>query len=144
MKFLVPIIVCLVTVPYATRGQQPRMFDGWGKISLSDEKARLNNLALYLQKNGPSWVTYLMFYNGRRVCAGELQARAVRAKKWLMKRGVAEDRIIWKDAGYREEFEVEIWAWRRDVGEPSVYSTVSPNDVRVINCHEPRRSKRRV
>jgi hypothetical protein len=144
MRVLLPIILFLVTLPLATHGQQPRMFDEWGKIPLNDETARLDNLAIYLQKDQPTWVVYLMFYDGKRACNGELQARAVRAKKWLMKRGIAEDRIIWKDAGYREEFTVQVWTWRRDVGEPGVYSTVSPNDARVVNCHRPRRTKRRV
>jgi len=142
MRFLLPIIICLVTLPGA-HAQQPRKFDEWGKIRFSDEKARLDNLAIFVTKNEPTWVVYLMFYDGQRSCAGELQARAVRAMKWLVKRGVAENRIIWKNAGYREEFTVEVWTWRRDVGEPSVYSTVSPNDVRVMNCRRAP-AKRRV
>lgn len=111
------------------------MFDEWGKLPVNDENARLDNIAIYLQKDQPAWVVYLMFYDGKRACAGELKARAVRAKKWLMKRGIAEDRIIWKNAGYREEFTVQVWTWKRDVGEPGNYSTVSLNDVRVVNCH---------
>jgi len=60
------------------------MFDEWGKISISDENARLDNLAVFLQKEQPTWVVYLMFYDSTRVCAGELNARATRAKKWLV------------------------------------------------------------
>ncbi len=142
MRFALTIIVCLVTLPAATRGQQPTMFDEWGKMPFKDESARLDNLAIYLQKDQPTWVVYLMFYDGKRACAGELQARAARDKKWLVKRGIAEDRITWKDAGYREQFTVQVWTWPRDVGEPGDYSTVSPKDVRVANCHRTRRTKR--
>lgn len=118
------------------------MFDEWGKLSFNDENARLDNLAVFLQKDQPTWVVYLMFYDGKRACAGELQTRARRAKNWLVRRGVAENRIIWKNAGYRDEFTVQVWTWQRDVGEPAVYSTVSPSDVRVVNCHWTHRTSR--
>ena len=140
MRLVLSIVICLVALP-SVPGQQPRMFDEWGKISINDENARLDNLAVFLQKDQPTWVVYLMFYDSTRVCAGELNARATRAKKWLVTRGIEKDRIIWKNAGYRENFTVEIWTWGPDVGEPSTYSTVSPTDVHVVNCYRAHRTR---
>jgi hypothetical protein len=143
MRTVLRFIVCLIALSSA-HGQQPRMFDEWGKLPFTDENARLDNIAVYLQKDQPTWVVYLMFYDGKRSCAGELEARAVRAKKWLVKCGIAEDRIIWKNAGYRDEFTVQVWTWARYVGEPGVYDNVSPKNVRVIKCRHSRFTKRRV
>jgi hypothetical protein len=144
MKFALTILFGLCLLPVLTKAQtqdesrqigDPRMFDQWGKIPFSDEKARLDNLAIYLQKDEPTFVTYLVFYAGRKSCAGEIQARADRAKNYLVnKRGVQANRVIWKDGGYRKEFTVEIWAWPRDVGEPYASPTLTQNDVQVVKC----------
>src|SRR5687767_11802488 len=63
-------------------------FDSYGNICLEDEKARLDNLAIYLQKE-PDRLGYIIVYAGHTSCAGEVQARAGRAKKWVVEsRGI--------------------------------------------------------
>ena len=153
MKLALTIICCLCILPVLANAQtqdelprigDPRMFDTWGKIPFSDEKARLDNLAIYLQKDEPTFVTYLVFYAGRKSCIGEIQSRAALAKNYLVnKRGIQANRVIWKDGGYRQEFTVEIWAWPRDVGEPYAYPTLTQNDVEVVKCRPKNRIRRR-
>ncbi|HEV7905527.1 MAG TPA: hypothetical protein VGO96_16925, partial [Pyrinomonadaceae bacterium] len=81
------------------------------------------------------YIAYLLFYAGRITCAGEIQARAVRMKKYLVKRrGIQPERVVWKDGGQREELAVEVLLWPRSAGEPSVVPTVASSEGRIKNC----------
>src|SRR6185295_5101468 len=60
----------------------PVKFDEYGDIKFNDEKARLDNYAIQLQ-NDPAAQGYILAYGS---CAGEAQARADRAKDYLVKR----------------------------------------------------------
>jgi hypothetical protein len=97
MKFALIIIFCSCLLPVLAKAQtqdelqqigDPRKFDiWWGKIPFSEEKARLDNLAIYIQKEEPTFIAYLIVYGGKRGCAGEAQAHAVRAKNYLVNKG---------------------------------------------------------
>jgi hypothetical protein len=66
-----------------------RKFDEYSDLSFEDEKARLDNFAIYLQKNEPKFKSYIIVYAGQRTPSGEAQARAKRAKDYLVKvRGI--------------------------------------------------------
>jgi len=120
----------------------PTKFDEYHIISWRDEKARLDNAAIQLQRN-PSYIIYLTVYAGRRACIGEVQARAVRAKNYLVdKRGIEADRVLWKDGGYREEETVEVWVQPRGAVEPSTAPTVDKKDVQIVNCQQKQRRRR--
>jgi hypothetical protein len=83
--------------------------DRYGNISWEDEKARLDNFAIQLM-NDPNQIGYMYVQAGRVSCKGEAQAHAVRAKKYMTEvRGAAWDRIIWRDIGYADRFEVSLW-----------------------------------
>src|SRR2546429_255984 len=58
----------------------PTKFDEYGNIKFNDEKARLDNYAIQLQ-NAPGSQGYIIAYG---TCAGEAQARADRAKDYLV------------------------------------------------------------
>jgi len=87
--------------------------DRYGNISWEDEKARLDNFAIQLSQD-PNQIAYIIVNAGRRSCRGEAQYRAVRAKNYMLRvRGADSSRIIWRDIGFREEPEVQLYLFPR-------------------------------
>jgi hypothetical protein len=81
-------------------------FDEYGNIKFNDEKARLDNYAIQLQ-NAPGSQGHILAYGA---CAGEAQARADRAKDYLVNtRGIDASRLVTVDGGCRSELTVELW-----------------------------------
>jgi hypothetical protein len=81
-------------------------FDEYGNIKFNDEKARLDNYAIQLQ-NQPGSQGYILAYG---TCAGEAQARADRAKDYLVNtRGIDAGRLVTVDGGCRSDLAVELW-----------------------------------
>src|ERR1051325_3043492 len=77
------------------------LFDQYGAIRWKDEKARLNNFAIQLQQD-EKLVGYILVFDAVGGCAGEAQARAIRAKRYVVEhRGISWDRVIWRREGYR-------------------------------------------
>ncbi len=84
----------------------PTKFDEYGNIRFNDEKARLDNYAIELQNQPSSGGTIVAF----GTCAGEAQARADRAKDYLVNnRGIDASRLTTVDGGCREDLVVELW-----------------------------------
>lgn len=133
--------------PVASGMRAPHVFDQYGDIPFSAEKARLDNLAIQLEHE-PNFIAYLIFYAGRKECVGEVQARAIRAKNYLVNhRGIKEDRVIWRDGGQREKAAVELWLWPRNFSEPFPLPISLKSEVRTIkNCrkHTPRKRGHRL
>jgi hypothetical protein len=72
----------------------PTKFDEYGNIKFNDEKARLDNYAIQLQNQPGSQGTIIAYGS----CAGEAQARADRAKDYLVNtRGIEAGRITTVD-----------------------------------------------
>jgi len=112
-------------------------FDEWGDIPFRDEKARLDNAAIYMQKDVPQSVIYLLIYAGSRACPGEARERGIRAKKHLMSRGVPPGQVVWIDGGYRREISTTVWIWPPAVAPPvaSPELTLKPSEVKIErNC----------
>ena len=81
-------------------------FDEYGNIKFNDEKARLDNYAIQLQ-NQPGSQGYIVAYGS---CAGEAEARAQRAKDYLVNtRGIDAGRLVTVDGGCRSDLAVELW-----------------------------------
>jgi hypothetical protein len=120
----------------------PRKFDEYGNISLGDEKARLDNVAAWLKGNSDD-VVYLYAYNGRRGCIGEAQARATRAKDYLVRgRGIESGRVTLQDGGHRQDLTIEVWVELRGANAPLVSPTVDPSEARPRACkHRKRRGR---
>jgi hypothetical protein len=108
-----------------------RLFDQYGDIEDEAEMARLDYIAIQLQKE-PGVVAHFIVYAGRRSCVGHAQARARRAKDYLVnQRGVSFDRVIWRDGGFREELTVEVYLLPRRSAEPLVSPTILPGEAEV-------------
>ncbi len=85
---------------------QSSKFDEYGNIKFNDEKARLDNYAIQLQ-NQPGAQGYVVAYGS---CAGEAQARADRAKDYLVNtRQIDAGRLVTVDGGCRSDLSVELW-----------------------------------
>ena len=109
-----------------------RLFDQYGNIAFNDEKARLDNYAIQLQ-NEPGSQGYIIAYAGRRSRAGEAQARADRAKDYLVNtRGIDPGRIVTVDGGFREDLTVELWIVPTGATPPTASPTLQQSDVTII------------
>ncbi|MBA2527083.1 MAG: PKD domain-containing protein [Pyrinomonadaceae bacterium] len=113
----------------------PTRFDEYGDIRFNDEKARLDNYAIQLQNQTGSQ-GYIIAYGA---CEGEGQARADRAKNYLVNtRGIEAGRITTVDGGCRADLAVELWIVPTGANPP-----VASTDNAVSPCPECRRGPRR-
>ncbi len=120
-----------------------RQLDEYEDLPFSAERVRLDNLADILQDE-PDVQGYIVVYAGRRAHIGEAQARATRAKNYLISRRCIEaERIITIDGGYREELTVELHLVPRGRPAPRAAPTVAPNEVQIIRDGSTRRNNRR-
>jgi hypothetical protein len=94
-------------VAFRAGGHKPapdRLFDQYGLIGWNDEKARLDNFAIQIIHD-PDYIGYIFVYDGKDICAGEAQARALRVKENVVDyRGVPWKRVIWRYEGYAGHF----------------------------------------
>jgi hypothetical protein len=113
-----------------TTSVKPRLaeavkFDEYGDIKFNDEKARLDNYAIQLQ-NDPGAQGYILAYGS---CEGEAQARADRAKGYLVNtRGIDAGRLVTVDGGCRSDLTVQLWIVPAGAAAPaaSTDNIVSP------------------
>jgi hypothetical protein len=90
-----------------------RKFDEYGRIAWADEKARLDNFVIQLTKD-PNYVGYILVFNAPTMCAGEAQARAIRAKRYIVEhRRVPWNQVIWKEEGYSEQVQTTLYIFPR-------------------------------
>jgi hypothetical protein len=121
----------------------PRVFDEYSNISWSDEKARLDNVADTFKKETNARI-FLSVYGGRRECIGGAQARAIRAKNYLVnKHSIQSNLVLWQDAGYRKKQTVEIWIQPLGVDKPYPAPTLNKSDVQLINCRARNKYRRK-
>src|SRR6266404_6456417 len=136
------ISLALVRVELAGEAQvpqQPHVFDRYGDLTWEDEKARLDNFAIQLTHE-TDYVGYIFVFNAATMCAGEAQARAVRAKRYIVEhRDIPWNRVIWKEEGYSKEMETTLFVFRRDVAVSFHEFTFEPSHAEIHikkNCTE--------
>ena len=77
--------------------------DDYGAISWENEKARLDNYAIQLQHE-KHLIGYIFVFAANGGCPGEAQARAIRAKRYIVEhRDVPWNRVIWRVETYRQD-----------------------------------------
>ena len=69
-----------------------RAFDEYSDLTFVNEKARLDNFAIYLQKDQPTWKGYIVLYPGTDTVS-DAESRGERAKQYLISLGLSETRI---------------------------------------------------
>ena len=100
-------------------------FDEYSSLSFTDEKARLDNFAIRLLRE-PKMKGYIIIYSDQGMLSSEAQARAKRAKDYLVRaRGLDAVRIVTVDGGRRERFEVELYALPSSISPPSLKHTAT-------------------
>jgi len=137
MRTLLLLLVLFLfeAVPATTGAGNPtRAFDRYGRIRWEDEKARLDNFAIQVT-NEPTATGYFLVNAGKLSCKGEAQEHAFRARNYLMKvRQIPWNRIIWRDTGYGDEFEVIMWIVPK--GAYLDYEFTPPTAQHIVrNCH---------
>lgn len=109
----------------------PTPIDEYGNIKFSDERARLDNFAIELQRD-PTASGYILCYGGRRGRRGEAAARCERAKKYLVgRRAIDARRLVTVDGGFREDLTVVLWIMPPGV-KATPGPTVDPGEVQFI------------
>jgi hypothetical protein len=122
--------------------EDSRKFDEYSKLSFDAEKKRLSDFATQLQTD-PNAKGYIIAYAGRVAHAGEAQARADRAKNYLVNEcGIEVSRIVTIDGGYRKELAVELWIRPNGWGAPKASPTVDPSKVQIIKDSSVKNSSR--
>ena len=105
-----------------------RLFDQYGELDVEDEAARLDNFAIQLESER-TVNAYILAYDGRNVRAGRAEARANRAKHYLMeRRGIDRERIFVIAGGYREDMTFELFIMPQGLEAPSASPTLSPEE----------------
>lgn len=118
-------------------------FDSYPDIPFESEKRRLDSFAEQVRRY-TSTQAYIMVYAGRRARAGEAEARATRAKGYLVKeRGIEAGRITTIDGGHQEELTVELYLVPPGARPPLPTPTVEPSEVQIIKAAEARKNSRR-
>lgn len=93
-------------------------FDEYAELSFEQEKPRLDNFALFLNKNKRTRTGYLIFYFGPNILSQEAESRARRSRDYLIKRGIDAKRIMIIIRDCREEFVVELYAIPNSMSPP--------------------------
>jgi len=113
----------------------PSKFDEYGHISFGEEKAHLDNFAIYLQSEFDA-EGYIVVHTGKRSRISEAQKRAERAKKYVVtKHRIEVSRIVAAGFGDREERVIELIFRPRSF--LSAFGTV-----RSLNCPQRRLTSR--
>jgi hypothetical protein len=111
---------------------QYRPYDTYGDIPRADEEARLDNFAFALQ-SGPELKGYIITYAGQTARISEAKTYAERAREYLInKRGIASQRIVALDGGYREKMETELYLVPSDLPAPTPTPTIPSTKVQII------------
>ncbi len=115
--------------------QEGHALDSYHDVSIEIEQARLDNFAMALQEI-PDSKGYILAYAGRHARTDEAQARAKRAKNYLVStRGIEASRIITMNGGHREDLTVELYIVPDGAPPPIAAPTVDPKEVQLIKNH---------
>jgi hypothetical protein len=133
MNRVMVVLIVLVSTTLAS-GDRPRKFDEIPASPWSDVMARLDNVAINFQRAPSNRLLYLISYSGQRSCVGDADRLNLRAKTYLVKRGVTSERIVLMDGGYLDKSRIDVWMWPSNVFPPAAVPNIDRKLVRVKNC----------
>jgi len=112
-------------------------FDSYGsKSSNADANSRLDVFAQQLRESNQDksiFRGFILVYAGRSAHVQEAKKVADCAKDYLVRlRQAKPDEIIAVDAGYQDEFKVELYIMPNDAYPPMLKPTVSPKKVQIL------------
>lgn len=85
-----------------------------------------------LLRDAQMYDAWIRSYAGRRACVGEAKRRAEEARAFLLREGITEDRIKVIDAGYLNNWSVDLWVVVRGRPGPPPYPTLKRKEIRII------------
>ena len=109
-------------------------FDKYGNLCWEDEKARLDNFAIQLQRNSSKPRGFIIVAAGRSSCTNEANYRAKRAKDYLVKLGVSSDRVVIRDVGFEDEVATELWVVPTGSPFPEAKGNLKNTEVSIHKC----------
>ncbi len=101
-----------------------RAFDRYSDLAFADEKARLDNFAIYLKTDKPTWRGYVIGYPGADGLVAA-RARTDQAKRYLLSIGLDENRIVTILGGRRDKLTIELYALPSDLPAPTPNPTTA-------------------
>jgi len=120
-----------------------RPLDEYGDIRFEDERARLDNFASQLHED-PASSGHITCYGGRVGYEGEARRRCERAKDYVSRvRGIAGDRIVTADGGFKEDLTVTLRLVPSGATPPQATPTVDPKDVTLLKRKSARKPPKR-
>jgi hypothetical protein len=121
---------------------EPRRFDEFPSVAFDDDKARLDNFAIELQRN-PGGVGHVIVYGGPRDRAGHADILGERTRNYLVNtRGIDAGRVQIINGGYRERAAYELWHVPQGATPPQAKPTVPPDQVRPATAPSTRTRRR--
>jgi len=111
-------------------------FDSYGRMPFELSKPKLNYFANYLQelnKERSNYRGFILVYAGRSAHIDEAKKVAECVRNYLLTVGpVNPDTIITLDAGYRDDFKVELYITPNDAYPPMLQPTISPQKIEIL------------
>ena len=147
MNLLVMLLICCMQVGVgpssrwhsASLPTEPdENYDLFRRYEEADSiESRRKTLQSYagLLRDDQMYDAWIRSYAGRRACVGEAKRRAEEARAFLLREGITKDRIKVIDAGYLNNWSVDLWVVVRGRPGPPPYPTLKRKDVRVIKNH---------
>jgi|GEM_PF-3190202 len=127
------------TVNVAVRNAVPAQVSDNNKLfviyqnsdGISQTREKLDEFAKFLQA-APQYDAWILSYAGKRACVAEAKRRGTAAKRYLLRKGLIGTRIKVVNAGFHEEWAVELWLVIHGTPGPSSTSSVNPKEVHFI------------
>lgn len=109
-----------------------------------NERWHLNAFADQLKISPSDARVFIIGYAGKQARLGEAQARADKAKKYLIeKRGIDPERIVTIDGGYKDPISVELFITPRGKPKPLASPNIYPGNVKTIKDKDAGNNRRR-
>jgi hypothetical protein len=138
MLSLAIILLCLTFGPQsapstAQDANTPRVhtrpYLEYGNICWENETARLDNFAIVLASDRDA-IGYITVYDGRLSCRKEAEARAIRARNYLVNfRGIEWNRVSWRYGGGRQDFTMLAHVFPRGAQPLEPEATVGASEI---------------
>lgn len=131
IKLAIAVLCLSLTIANAAPARVDQIFDEFSGFNCEEMKARLDNFAIQLMQE-QDLQGYVVVYGGKYGWHDEAQAWMKVAKEYLSKtRGIANERLIFINGGYRPLVTMELWLMSKGANPPTAYPTVQPKDVRL-------------
>ena len=122
MKIILTALLFCVLFCFSVFSQDAQKVDEFGSIQCDDYLARMDNMIIQAKNNVNSRI-YVLIYEGKETnynyrknkdelvfpTFGSAKAKINSIKKLLKQHKYFDDRFLFVEAGFREEYSVEIW-----------------------------------